>query len=69
MKIRTHPRPRVAGGGYAASVASLMLGIILPDRRDARAEECEDGGEMPFGGGGYAASESSLALDSLRVYP
>ena len=55
-------RPRVAGGGYAASVSSLALDYFL-DRETRGQLYVMQYRECCSFGDGYAASVSSLALD------
>ena len=43
-------RPRVAGGGFAASVSSLALASFLLFYREPRTAECFLGGKAPFVG-------------------
>ena len=68
-------RPRVAGGGYAASVASLTLGDRFNLPRDAKQDcnyfqysynaETGDLSRERFAGGDYAASVASLTLGDI----
>ena len=66
MKRWAHSRPRVAGGGCAASVASLMLGIFLLDRetRTAKFQSADNIGHA----GGISPPSFFHARGAIRYF-
>ena len=72
MKCWAHSRPRVAGGGCAASVASLMLGIFLLDR-ETRTAKFQSADNFGRSGGVFPSSfltreeQSDIFLSNFRL--